>query len=430
MDNTERIVGRVATLILGGGRGTRLFPLTRDRAKPAISFGGKYRLIDIPISNSINSGIRKIFVLTQFLSAGLHRHITRTYRLDNFSDGFVEILAAEQSHTHLEWFQGTADAVRQNLRYLLRGSVENFLILAGDQFYRMDFRSMLASHIYNDADVTIAATLVPQEDVPRMGILRCEQDGKVLEAVEKPEAPDVIERLRTVDKTRARFIGDHEGKEHIGSMGIFIFKREALVSLLEDHSVQSLAAELIPQAIKKYRVYSYPFGGYWVDVGTIRSFFEANLELTDPSPRFNLYQWQNPVFSRHRSLPAAKIMGGNLVQAIVGEGSIVEGASLSRVIVGLRSVINSGTTISNAIVLGNDHMYGEEGRMEAIPGIGPDAHIENAIIDKNVSIGAGSRISGGTSGTPDRDDELYNVRDGLVVIPQGVSIPPGSVIEA
>lgn len=430
VDNTERIVGRVATLILGGGRGTRLFPLTRDRAKPAISFGGKYRLIDIPISNSINSGIRKIFVLTQFLSAGLHRHITRTYRLDNFSDGFVEILAAEQSHTHLEWFQGTADAVRQNLRYLLRGPVENFLILAGDQFYRMDFRSMLASHIYHAADVTIAATLIPRDDVSRMGILRCEQDGKVLETVEKPEKEEVIKRLRAGEKSRARFIGDHAGKDHIGSMGIYIFKREALVSLLDDHSMQSFAAELIPQAIKKYRVYSHPFGGYWVDVGTIRSFFEANLDLTDMSPHFNLYQWQNPVFSRHRSLPAAKIMRGNLAQAIVGEGSIVEGASLARVIVGLRSVINAGTTINNSIVLGNDHMFGEEGRTEKIPEIGPDAYIENAIVDKNVSVGAGSRIVGGNIGTPDRDEELYHIRDGLVVVPQGISIPPGSLIEA
>ncbi len=424
-----RTIGRVATIILGGGRGSRLFPLTRDRAKPAISFGGKYRLIDIPISNSINSGIRKVFVLTQFLSAGLHRHITRTYRLDNFSDGFVEILAAEQSHTHREWFQGTADAVRQNLRYLDRGSAENFFILAGDQFYRMDFRSMLATHIHHAADVTIAATLIPRADVPRMGIIRSDRDGKVLETVEKPDDPGTIDRLRAPEEIRALYGENHAGNEHVGSMGIYLFRKEALVGLLEDRSGQSFAGDLIPAAVEKYRVQSHPFSGYWVDVGTIRSFFDANLELTDSLPRFNLYDGRHPIFSRHRSLPAAKIIGGGLERAIVGEGSIVEGVTMSRAIVGLRSVILSGTSVKNSILLGNDSMAGEE-ESQGSPKIGPNVHIENAIVDKNVTIGAGSRIVGGDNRESDRDEELYYVRDGLVVVPQGVTIPPGTTIEA
>ncbi len=427
MENTERIIGRVATVILGGGRGTRLFPLTRERAKPAISFGGKYRLIDIPISNSINSGIRKIFVLTQFLSAGLHRHITRTYRLDSFSDGFVEILAAEQSHTHLEWFQGTADAVRQNLRYLLRGSAENFIILAGDQLYRMSFRNMLASHLYHDADVTIAATLIPEEDVTRMGILRCDPDGRVLEAVEKPDDSERIEELRIPEGVRVRYMTGTDGRNHVGSMGIYIFRRRALVDLLSDLEIQSFAHDLLPRAVEKYRVFSHPFGDYWVDVGTIRSYFDANLDLTDPVPRFNLYQWQYPIFSRHRNLPAARIVGGDLRRVIVGEGSIVEDARIERSIVGLRSMIRSGAVLKNAIVLGNDHMPGEEDG-KRIPEICGSVYVENAIIDKNVTIGEGSRIVS-SGGAAEKDEELYCVRDGLVVVPQGVTIPPGTTIE-
>ncbi len=429
MPGSDRIVDRVATVILGGGRGTRLFPLTQDRAKPAINFGAKYRLIDIPISNSINSGIRKIFVLTQFLSAGLHRHITRTYRLDNFSDGFVEILAAEQTHTKMEWFQGTADAVRRSLRYLLRAPVQHYLILAGDQLYRFDFRSMLASHLYHDADVTLAATLIPRADVPRMGILRCDPEGRVIEAVEKPEDPEVIGALEAPLDACARFTDEDPGdRRHIGSMGIYIFRRRALISLLEESVSQSFAAEIIPSAIESLRVFSHPFDGYWVDVGTIRSYYDANLELTDPAPRLNLYQGESPIFTRHRSLPASKIVDCHVERAIVGEGSIVEGATLSRALIGLRSVVGRGSVIRNSILLGNDHMEGELDSSGSRPEIGENVTIENAIIDKNVSIGNNVRIAS-HQGVPDQDHELYHVRDGLVIVLQGVKLPEGMVIE-
>ncbi|NNE08038.1 MAG: glucose-1-phosphate adenylyltransferase [Gemmatimonadetes bacterium] len=424
---TANSFDKVETVILGGGQGTRLFPLTLERSKPAISFGGKYRLIDIPISNSINSGIRKIFVLTQYLSAGLHRHITRTYRLDNFSDGFVEILAAEQTLTQIEWFQGTADAVRRNLRYLLRNPVDHILILAGDQMYRMDFRELLATHIRNNADITLGATMIPDHDVPRMGILKPDVHGRIHEVVEKPESPEEIERMASEGDVLDRFRSNYVTSRHIGSMGIYVFKREALLELLDDASMQSFAHEIVPWAVPRYRVFAHPFEGYWVDVGTISSYFEANLELTDPSPRLNLYQGSTPIFSRHRSLPAAKLMKCNVDQAIIGEGSILDGATLNRAIIGLRSAICAGTTIKNSIILGNDFMDEELDQGIYRSEIGPHATIENAIIDKNVTVGEGARLIG-SSEMADCNEESYYVRDGLIVIPQGTEIPPGTEI--
>lgn len=418
---------KVETVILGGGQGSRLFPLTLERSKPAINFGGKYRLIDIPISNSINSGIRKIFVLTQYLSAGLHRHITRTYRLDNFSDGFVEILAAEQTLTQIEWFQGTADAVRRNLRYLMRNPVDHILILAGDQMYRMDFRELLATHIKNDADITLGATMIPEQDVPRMGILKPDVEGRIHEVVEKPDSPEEIERMASEGDVLDRFRSNYVTSRHIGSMGIYVFKREALLELLEDTSMQSFAREIVPHAVPNRRVFAHPFEGYWVDVGTIRSYYDANLELTDPAPRLNLYKGSTPIFSRHRSLPAAKLMGCKVDQAIIGEGSILDGATLNRAIVGLRSAILTGTTIRNSIILGNDFMDEELDQGIYRSEIGPHATIENAIIDKNVTVGEGTRVIGSDE-MADCNEENYYVRDGLVVIPQGAKILPGTEI--
>lgn len=419
---------RVAAVILGGGRGTRLLPLTERRAKPAVSFGGKYRLIDIPISNSINSDIRKIFVLTQFLSAGLHSHINRTYRMDGFSDGFVEILAAEQTPTRRTWFQGTADAVRHGLRYLRRTPVEHILILSGDQLYRMDFRNLLDTHLEAGADVTLAATLVAEAEVPRMGILRVDGEGNVIEHVEKPHDPDVIDSLRAPGALRDRLGDGDPDRAHLGSMGIFLFRRSTLIELLEeDEKRKDLSREVIPAAIGRHRVVFHPYSGYWEDVGTLQSFFEANLDLTGPEPKFNLYDAVNPIFSRTRFLPAAKVQDTSLDRALVAEGSIIEGARISRVVIGLRSVIRRGCDIRDSILIGNDSYEIEDDGPRRRPEIGPNTVIEGAVIDKNVIIGEGCEIRG-CPGAPDRDGPGFAMRDGIAVIPEGAVLPPGTKI--
>ncbi len=422
------ILKRVASVILGGGQGTRLFPLTESRSKPAVSFGGKYRLIDIPISNSLNSGVRKIFVLTQFLSAGLHRHITRTYRMDGFSDGFVEILAAEQTPTNKNWYQGTADAVRQSLRYLRRVPVEHILILSGDQLYKMDFRDMLETHLNAEADVTLAATLIPESDVPRMGILRIDDDGRVVGVEEKPDDPETIRSLAVPDGVRAAVGGAVTDRRHFASMGIYLFRRSALIRLLEeDETKQDFGREVIPAAFGRTKVAFHPFTGYWEDVGTMGSFFEANLDLAGPTPKFDLYDPVNPLFSRPRYLPAPKIQDSRLDQALVAEGSIIEGADLFRVVIGLRSVIRAGTRIRNSILIGNDPFSPGIGEGMHPPEVGRNVTIENALIDKNAVIGDGCVIEG-KPGAPDRDGELYYLRDGIVVIPDGRVLPPGTRI--
>lgn len=417
----------VVSVILGGGRGTRLFPLTERRAKPAVSFGGKYRLIDIPISNSINSGIRKIFVLTQFLSAGLHSHITRTYRMDGFSDGFVEILGAEQTPTSKTWFQGTADAVRQSLRYIRRTSAEHILILSGDQLYRMDFRDVLDTHLESDADVTLAATLVPDSEVPRMGILRIDEGGRVTDHVEKPQDAATIGGLVVPGPVLAG-IGAPPALRHFGSMGIYMFRRAALVRLLEeDETKKDFGREIIPAAFDRFRVGFHHFDGYWEDVGTLGTFFEANLNLAGPHPKFNLYDPDNPIFSRPRYLPAAKVQDSALDQALVAEGSLIEGAVLSRVVIGLRTVVRRGCEIRNSILIGNDYYVTEGEEPGRAPEIGPNTFIENAVIDKNVTIGERCQIRG-RAGAPDRDGGNHYFRDGIVVVPDGVVLPPGTKI--
>ncbi|MBN1827191.1 MAG: NTP transferase domain-containing protein [Candidatus Eisenbacteria bacterium] len=426
----EAILKRVAVVILGGGRGTRLFPLTERRAKPAISFGGKYRLIDIPISNSLNSGIRKIFVLTQFLSAGLHSHISRTYHMDGFSDGFVEILAAEQTPTSKDWYQGTADALRQSLRYLLRTPVDHVLILAGDQFYRMDFRLLLETHLQTGADVTVAATLAPEEVVPRLGVLEVGEGQRLARAVEKPADPEAIARLEAPEHVRSLFTSGWCRGRHLVSMGIYLLRKNALVDLLREAPGQDFAGSVVPVAVERGRAVYHPFAGYWVDVGTLRSYFDANLSLVDTVPPFNLYDPENPLFSRHRNLPAPKVTGTRVDGALIADGSIIEGAELARVVVGLRSVIRPGTKIRNSVLMGNDYYAHEvpaaEGR-PAEPGIGRDCVIENAVLDKNVVVGDGCRIVG-RAGEPDREGDGWTVRDGIVVIRHGATLPPGTVV--
>jgi glucose-1-phosphate adenylyltransferase len=422
----------VLAVILGGGRGSRLFPLTKDRAKPAVPLGGKYRLVDIPISNCINSGFVRIFLLTQFNSASLHRHISQSYKFDHFSAGFVEILAAEQTLTDESWYQGTADAVRKNLIHFLNNPFEHMLILSGDQLYRMDYRSLLNQHLATEADVTVATLPVPRKDVPGFGIMRIGQDNRITEFIEKPKDPRIQDHYRLPAEWEAR-LNLAPGEERFpASMGIYVFSRKALFELLETGH-HDFGRELIPHALKSHRVSAYTFQGAWEDIGTIRSFFECSLDLTSPRPRFNLFDMASPVFTRPRFLPASKINGGNIEHSLISDGCIIDHATVRNTVLGLRSIIGEGCSLSRTIVIGNDFYENHEsvvyhaGRNEPRMGIGKNTRIENAIIDKNTRVGDNCVISPAGKGT-DVDHPLYYIRDGVVVIPKNILVPHGTVI--
>lgn len=421
-------------VILGGGRGTRLAPLTLARCKPAINLAGKFRLIDIPVSNCINSRVLKIFVVTQFLSAGLHRHIFQTYRFDRFTDGFVEILAAEQTPTNMTWFQGTADAIRQSLRYIVEWNIKYVLILSGDQLYSMDYGEMLEYHVNSAADVTVSTLPVPQTEVYRMGIMQIDEAGRIVNFVEKPSDPKVQEGLATEEIFLRRFNVDPRGRRHLGSMGIYIFDREVLVELLTEGRYTDFGREVIPAAVKSHKVCAYVFDGFWEDVGNIESYYRVNLSLTDPVPPFNFYDENWPIFTHPRSLPGVKVVGGTTERAILCEGSIIDRAHIQRAIIGVRSVIRSGTRIKDSLLLGADY-YDTPGAVEGhrreqshLPiGIGHDCEIEGAIIDKNVRIGNGVKIRP-RYGQPDHEGDGFFVRGGIVIVPRGAVIEPGREI--
>ncbi|HLA40972.1 MAG TPA: glucose-1-phosphate adenylyltransferase [Candidatus Glassbacteria bacterium] len=421
-------------VILGGGRGTRLAPLTLARCKPAINLAGKFRLIDIPVSNCINSQVRKIFVVTQFLSAGLHRHIFQTYRFDRFTDGFVEILAAEQTPTNMTWFQGTADAIRQSLRYIVEWNIKYVLILSGDQLYSMDYGEMLEYHVNSAADVTVSTLPVPQSEVYRMGIMQIDEAGRIVNFVEKPSDPKVQEELATEEIFLRRFNVDPRGRHHLGSMGIYIFDRDVLVELLADGRYTDFGREVIPAAVKSHKVCAYVFDGFWEDVGTIESYYRVNLSLTDPMPPFNFYDENWPIFTHPRSLPGVKLVGGTTEQAILCEGSIIDRAHIQRAIIGVRSVIRSGTRVKDSLLLGADY-YDTPGEVEgfrrersSVPiGIGRECEIEGAIIDKNVRIGDRVKIRP-RYGQPDQEGDGYYVRGGIVIVPRGAVIEAGKEI--
>jgi glucose-1-phosphate adenylyltransferase len=418
--------------ILGGGRGTRLFPLTLERAKPAVPFGGKFRLIDVPISNCLNSGINAIFVLTQFNTASLHRHIHNTYRFDHFRRGFVHILAAEQSYRPSDWYQGTADAVRQNLSRLLNTWGDNILILGGDQLYRMDFSSMIARHVKSGADVTIAALPVAASKVSEFGVLQIDGDGRVVSFAEKPQDPQLVQQLAVPDEDLRKHGVEPKGRSHLVSMGIYVFNKKSLTELLEDRSKTDFGGHIIPSAIETRRVHAFLFDGYWEDIGTIRGFFEANLALTDPLPPFNLYDARSQIYSRPRFLPAAKMAGCEVGQALVGDGSILEQTQLDTVVVGIRSIIRAGTRIRRSIIMGADYYqspreFSGDVTFTLPLGIGEDCYIENAIIDKNSRLGGGCVISN-QSGVKEAATDNYYIRDGIVVIPRDTILPPGTVI--
>ncbi len=426
--NTSNIL----SVILGGGQGRRLFPLTRDRSKPAVPLAGKYRLVDIPISNCINSGLKRIYLLTQFNSASLHRHISQSYKFDHFSGGFVEILAAEQTFTNTSWYQGTADAVRKNLLHFLTHDFEHLLILSGDQLYRMDFRELIAQHAEHGADLTVATITVGREQARSLGIMELGPDQHILRFVEKPHEQAVLDSLR-VDPARYAALGIQGEQEFfLASMGIYLFKREVILKLL-DNTLADFGKHVIPGAINSHCAHGYVFQGYWEDIGTIRSFFEANLDLTSDLPRFNFFDMSAPIFTRLRFLPASKINGAEMSHASVSDGCIINRCKVSQSIVGVRSRIEEGCEINRTILLGCDFYESEtsikqyEARGLPRVGVGRNTRIENAIIDKNARIGENCRIS--PAGKPESvDHPLYYVRDGIVIIPKGGLIPHGTVI--
>ena len=410
---------------MGGGAGTRLFPLTKDRAKPAVPLGGKYRIVDIPISNCLNSGLRSIYVLTQFNSMSLHRHIQASYKFDNFSRSFIDILAAQQTPEGSQWYQGTADAVRQNMRYFLERPFDYYLILSGDQLYRMDFRALLHQHIQSGADITLATKPVHRHQVSEFGIMQSGVDRRIVHFVEKPADDAVLQEMK-INPELLRAIGSSEDEELFqASLGIYVFNRDVLVTCLENNLVD-FGKHIIPHSIKDRYVSAFIFKGYWEDIGTIRAFYEANLDLTDLVPEYSFFDSEAAIYTHPRFLPGSKINGAALRQAIISDGCIISDAHLERCVVGIRSIIQSGATIRNSIVMGADYFEQDRHGDLARPpiGIGRNCVIDRAIIDKNARIADGAVIT--PEGKPENlDADNYFIRDGIVVIPKNAVIPAG-----
>jgi glucose-1-phosphate adenylyltransferase len=423
---------KVLCVIMGGGQGTRLFPLTKDRAKPAVPLAGKYRLVDIPISNCINSGFRRIYVLTQFNSTSLHSHISRTYKFDHFSSGFVEMLAAQQTFNTTSWYEGTADAVRKNLMHFMNHDFDYLLILSGDQLYRMNFEEVVAQHMVTGADITVATMPVGRADCHALGIMAIDETNRITKFVEKPKDPAVVDPLKLSDMMKANLSVQREGDAFLASMGIYVFNRQVVAELL-DNPLSDFGKHIIPHAITTRRVFSYVYQGYWEDIGTIRSFFEANLDLVSELPRFNFFDMSAPIFTRPRYLPGSKINGAQIDHAVISDGCIINRARIVTSIVGLRTLVGSGTELNRVVVMGCDYYESQEsvqkneqaGRPRI--GIGENCRIENAIIDKNARIGNNVTIS--PAGKPENTDhESYYIRDGIVVIPKNAVIPHGMKI--
>jgi glucose-1-phosphate adenylyltransferase len=416
-------IQRTLAIIMGGGAGTRLFPLTKDRAKPAVPLGGKYRIVDIPISNCLNSGLRSIYVLTQFNSMSLHRHIQASYKFDNFSRSFVEILAAQQTPAGSQWYQGTADAVRQNMRYFLERPFDYYLILSGDQLYRMDFRALLDQHIRSGAEITLATKPVHRHQVSEFGIMQSGVDRRITRFVEKPAEEVVLHEMK-MDRELLAAIGSNEDEELFqASMGIYVFNRKVLIECLENDLVD-FGKHVIPHSIKDRHVSAFIFKGYWEDIGTIRAFYEANLDLTDIVPEYSFFEPESPIYTHPRFLPGSKINGATLRQAIISDGCIISDAHLERSVVGIRSIIQSGATIRNSIVMGADYFeHDRRGDSTEPPiGIGRNCVIDRAIIDKNARIADGVVITP-EGKPPNFDADNYFIRDGIVVVSKNAVIP-------
>jgi len=414
----------VLGVILGGGRGTRLFPLTLHRSKPAVPIGGKYRLIDIPVSNCLNSNLRRIFVLTQYNSESLNKHLNLTYKFDIFSNAFVSILAAEQTEDSPDWYQGTADAVRQSLRHLRNHSARDVLILSGDQLYHMDLRKMMETHRRHVADATVAVLPVPAEETAAFGILKMNRQGRIVHFEEKPKPerlPDLVSEIPGY------------GPGYLASMGIYVFGRQALERSLADTGLVDFGRHVIPKALGEMRVHAHFYRGYWEDVGSIGSYFKANLALCDIVPPFDFYDASRPVYTHPRFLPATKVQDCTVRNALISEGSILVGAEVERAVVGIRSRIGRGAKVRDSLVLGADSYETideiERAGARGVPplGIGADTVIEKAIVDKNTRIGRGVRIEN-QAGETEKDGDGYYIRDGIVVVPKGAVIADGTVI--
>jgi glucose-1-phosphate adenylyltransferase len=422
---------KMICLILGGGAGSRLYPLTEKRSKPAVPIGGKYRLIDIPVSNCINSGVKRIFILTQYNSASLNAHIKNSYNFDTFTRGFVDLLAAEMTKENESWFQGTADAVRQSEKHYNRHDFDYVLILSGDQLYQMDFEQMLDEHIERGAELTIACLPVPARDATGFGIMKVDKAGSIAEFTEKPKMEQLPDWVSEVSATHKK-----QGREYMASMGIYIFNKSVLSSLFEKYDkAADFGKEIIPAAIydEKLKVSAYNYDGYWEDIGTIRSFFDANLALTDHIPNFNLFDDEKCIYTHARMLPPAKFYGGTQInRAMVSEGSIVHARLIDTAIIGIRSRIGENTVIKDCIMMGAENYETlaqiANRKPDEVPvGVGHYCHIEHAILDKDCRVGNNVMIKGGDH-LADTDTEAYTIRDGIVVVKKGATIPDGTRI--
>lgn len=423
---------KIICVIMGGGRGTRLYPLTKSRCKPAVPLGGKYRLVDIPISNCLNSGMNQIYVLSQFNTASLHQHIQQSYKFDPFGGGFVDILSAEQTEKGESWYQGTADAVRQNLHHFNLKPQDIFIILSGDQLYKMDLGEMVSRHIESSSDITIAAKAMPKEEVSGLGIMRVQDDLQIQEFVEKPTDQAVIDSLVVGDRIR-RTISEVQDKDYcLASMGIYVFNASTMVESL-DCADSDFGKEIIPSLLGKKKMSGYVFDGYWEDIGTVKSFFDANLMLTDPVPQFNFFDQGSPVYTRARYLPASKVNGAKLDKVLVSDGCILNDATLTHTTVGVRSVVGEGSTLTNVVMMGADYYESweniENNIAKGVPsiGVGKDCKITNAIIDKNARIGDNVVLD------PAGKEDMYEtdsvlVRDGLMIVLKNAVIPSGTII--
>ena len=424
---------RVLALILGGGKGTRLYPLTKERSKPAVSFGGKYRIVDIPLSNCINSGYKKIYLLTQFNSASLHLHITNSYNFDRFSGGFVEILAAEQTLEHSGWYEGTADAVRKNFIHFKTQKPTHYVILSGDQLYKMDLRAFMDAHIKSGAEITIATTAVNRKDASGFGIMKIDENSQVKEFMEKPKPDMNIDAWKIPAEARGTLPPE---KEYLASMGIYIFNANTMEECLlgENEKYTDFGKEILPLAIGKKKICSYVFDGYWEDIGTIRSFYEANIQLTEPCPAFDFYSNNSPIYTHMRNLPPSKINKADITSSLTSEGCIITDCKLNKSVIGVRSIIEKGTELNGVIMMGADYYDDEDEKADyrakgkPVTGIGQNCKIANTIIDKNARIGDNCQIGVSGKKYEDGDHGSFYSADGIIVIRKGAVIPSGTVI--
>lgn len=422
----------VVSIVLGGGKGTRLYPLTKERSKPAVPFGGRYRLVDIPISNCINSNFKKIYILTQFNSASLHMHLNSTYQFDSFTNGFVEILAAEQTFSHSDWYNGTADAVRKNLDHFKTQNAKYYMILSGDQLYRMDLKIFLEEHIKSGAEISIASTPVNRNDASELGILKLDNEGTIKDFIEKPGYEADINNLKAPDNLLSESAKNTD-QNYIASMGIYIFNADTMDRAL-NNDYTDFGKEIIPKAIKELKVNSYLYYGYWEDIGTIKSFYDANINLASPFPKFNLYDEEYQIYTRKRDLAPSKLNSCTISSSLSTEGSIISNAFISNSIIGIRTLIETGASLEGVYCMGADNYETQDEKASnaknGIPniGIGSGTVIKKAIIDKNARIGSGCRIGVDNLDRSDQDHENYYIKDGIIVIPKNAIIPDGTCI--